>query len=158
MIVHSFLKKKNAEHITAISDTNQTIADPTLNRYGTNIKLADKPIKAPIIELIKTALSLPIGIRDWVIIICSNPIIKTNGAIILSGKTAPSYPGPAIILIISGAKISISITHGIEKANSIEIDFFISLSYSAYFCSDKIDAIRGINTPVTAVNAINIIV
>ena len=64
ILFHSRRKKNSADNITTNSDIVHAIAEPIAAKLGTRITLAAKPTIAPKIELIRTAVSFPIGIRD----------------------------------------------------------------------------------------------
>ena len=94
-----------------------------------------------------------ISINDEVIHgIPSKKTIIRSGDMICNGSMAPSYPGPASILIISGANMAIRTDTGMNMSSRRSNDFFNSLLNSSKRLSARIDDILGSMTPVTAVN------
>ena len=93
----TYLNAKNCANInTDNSDTVHTIDEPKEPNDGTINIFNKTAITALIRELIKTALSLRFDKSTCITIICSYPIIKTNGLITLRQGTAFSYPFPDI--------------------------------------------------------------
>ena len=103
--------------------------------------LSAMPVTAPANEFASTALSFPRGIRPCIMIICSIPIIIRSGDMICNGSMAPSYPGPASILIISGANMTIRTDTGMNMSSRRSNDFFNSLLNSSKRLSARIDDI-----------------